>query len=287
MSARCSAALETTSRTSPSSAACRTNTLLAYRRDLARYVGVPRRPAAARSPAEVDRARRRGVPASRSAPGSDGRSRAVGVVGRADRRGGAGLAPVPAAGRRDAARRRQRGAAPGAAEAAAEGDLRRRRRAAARRRRLGDGPAAAARPGAARAALRDRRAHLRGGRPRRRRRRPATPVGAVRLLGKGGKQRIVPVGTFAAGAARRPTSCAAGRRWPRRGTGDAGAVPQHPRRPAVAGRARGRCCGRGRAGRAAGAETCRRTRCGTRSRPTCWTAARTCGWCRSCSGTRR
>ena len=44
----------------------------------------------------------------------------------------------------------------------------------------------------------------------------------------------------------------------------------------------------GRAGcRSTARARCPRTRCGTRSRPTCSTAAPTCGWCRSCSGTPR
>ena len=70
------------------------------------------------------------------------------------------------------------------------------------RRRAGSAP----RPGAARAALRHRRADLRGRRPRRRRPGPdraARSDGAlatVRLAGKGGRQRIVPVGSYARAA---------------------------------------------------------------------------------------
>ena len=56
--------------------------------------------------------------------------------------------------------------------------------------------AGAARPGAAGAAVRHRRAHLRGGRPGRRRHRRWTAA-TVLLRGKGGKERMVPVGGYA------------------------------------------------------------------------------------------
>ena len=68
--------------------------------------------------------------------------------------------------------------------------------------------------------------------------------------------------------------------------GHAAAVPQRPRRPAVPAERVDDPAGRGRPGRAGG-RRCRRTRCVTRSRPTCSTGERTSGWCRSCSGTRR
>ena len=77
--------------------------------------------------------------------------------------------------------------------------------------------------------------------------------------------------------------------WPaaRRPAGRHAAVPQRPRRPAdpagrVADPARG-----GRAGPGCDGDASRRTRCATRSPPTCSTAAPTCGWCRNCSATHR
>ena len=88
----------------------------------------------------------------------------------------------------------------------------------------------------------------------------------VLLTGKGGKQRRVPLGSFAARAVEaylvqaRPGS---GRRRARH----ADAVPQLPRRPAVAAVGLGGAAHRGRAGRA-GRPGSRRTRCGTRSPPT-------------------
>ena len=70
------------------------------------------------------------------------------------------------------------------------------------------------------------------------------------------------------------------------GTGTAGAVPQRPRRPAVAAeRLDGDRPGR-RAGRRA-APRSRRTPCGTPSPPTCSTAAPTSASSRSCSATPR
>ena len=85
---------------------------------------------------------------------------------------------------------------------------------------------------------------------------------------------------------RAPTWSAAAPSCRRPGAGAAGDVPQRPRRPAVAaerldGAGQGRRAGRGDRAR------CRRTRCGTRSPPTCSTAAPTSGWSRSCSGTPR
>ena len=104
-------------------------------------------------------------------------------------------------------------------------------RAAARRpRRSADTPASAARPGPAGAALRQRRPDQRGGRA-------ATSTtstwttGLVRLRGKGGKERVVPIGS-ATPSTRvcRPTWCAAR---------PALAAPRARARPAVFLNARG------------------------------------------------
>ena len=142
-----------------------------------------------------------------------------------------------------------------------------------------------ARPGAAGVALRHRRADLRGGRPG-----PSTTSTArartVLLRGKGGKQRLVPVGPAGAGRARRPTWSAAARTFAAARAGHAGAVPQRPRRPAVPAERLGGAAEPRPSGPASPPRS-HRTPCGTRSRPTCWRAARTCGWCRSCSATPR
>ena len=173
--------------------------------------------------------------------------------------------------------------AQGAAARGRRGDPGRGRRA---RHRAG-----AAGPGAARGALRHRRAHLRGGRPRRRRPRPGRRHGAAAGQGQQG----------AAGARR------VVRRRGRGGLPHPG--PAGPRRRVgldarrAAGRSAARCsstraaagCPGSRRGRSwsgprsapASPPTSRRTRCGTRSPPTCSTAAPTCAWSRSSSGTPR
>ena len=108
----------------------------------------------------------------------------------------------------------------------------------------------------------------------------------VRLIGKGGKHRVVPVGSYAVRALEaylvraRPALAAASRR---------ASVS-----PAVFLNARGgRLTRQGAwavlhaaAGRA-GLPECHRTRCGTPSPRTCSTAAPTSGWSRNCSATRR
>ena len=143
-------------------------------------------------------------------------------------------------------------------------------------------PAGAARPGAARAALRQRRAHLRGGRPRRRRARPrvAARCGCSARAARSASCRSAPTPARRC----RPTSSAAGRRWPRPGPGSPALFlnargGRLSRQSAWTGAAGGRRAGRAAHGRS------RRTRCGTPSPPTCSTAAPTSGSCRSCWAT--
>ena len=180
--------------------------------------------------------------------------------------------------------RRRRGRAAGAAPAAAQGDRGRGGRAAARGGRLRPDAAGAARPGAARAALRHRGPDLRGGRPGRRRPRPGPGAGPAARQGRqgaAGAGRLVrPARPLEAYLVRgRPVLAAAGR-----GTA------------AVFLNARGGRLSRQSAWtvlRAAADQAGlpvgppRRTRCGTPSPPTCSTAAPTSASCRSCSGTPR
>ena len=175
-----------------------------------------------------------------------------------------------------------RGPAAGAAPPAAQGDLGRRGRAAAGGGRVRRHPAGAAGPGPAGGALRHRRPDLRGGRARRRR--PARPgrgrCCAARAARSGSSRSARTRGrrstTTSSGPGRRSRPAGGGRRG-------CSSTPAAARCP---GRARGRSCGSRPSGPGWRPRS-RRTRCVTRTRPTCSTAARTCGSCRSCSGTRR
>ena len=165
-----------------------------------------------------------------------------------------------------------------------EGAAAQRRRGDPGGRRGAGHHAGAARPGPARGALRHRRPDLRGGgagrrRPRHGRRgREAARQGRQ---GAGRPDRVV----RARGGRRLPgprPPRAGGRHGPRAGrrcssTPAAGGSPGSPP---------GRSWSRRPSGPAS-RPTSRRTRCATRSRPTCSTAAPTSGSSRSCSGTRR
>ena len=111
-------------------------------------------------------------------------------------------------------------------------------------------------------------------------------AGRSRLRGKGGKERVVPLGSLRPRGGLGPTSCAAGPLFAARGRRHARRCSSTAAAGGCPGRAPGRCCGPRPSGPASAA-TVARTRCGTRSRPTCSTAAPTCASSRSCSGTRR
>ncbi len=104
----------------------------------------------------------------------------------------------------------------------------------------------------------------------------------VRLFGKGSKQRIVPLGSFARTAI--DAYLVRARPEARRARGvHAGAVPRRARKPAVAAERVAHHPRRGRTGEARDSRF-RRTPSGTPSPPTCWPGEPTCGSCRSCSG---
>ena len=113
-----------------------------------------------------------------------------------------------------------------------------------------------------------------------------TVDGTVLLRGKGGKERIVPVGSLRARRRSTPTWSAAAPSW----------SPAARARPALFLNARGGRLSRQSRLVGAGARppsgpaspgTSRRTPCGTPSPPTCSTAAPTSASCRSCSATPR
>ena len=112
---------------------------------------------------------------------------------------------------------------------------------------------------------------------------PEYPV--VRLIGKGGKHRVVPMGSYAVRALEAYLVRARPGLAQRRPAAEP--APRCSSTPAAAaspGRAPGACCTPPPP--ALACPTCHRTRCATRSRPTCSTAAPTSGWSRNCSATR-
>ena len=260
------------------------NTLSSYRRDLRRYLefldGAGRR-----RPGRRHRADGGGLPG----PAARGRPRPPAVeldLGGPDRRGGPGVPQVRAGRRPGGERPGQRGQAADADQTAAEGAAAQRRRGDPRGRRGARHHAGAARPGPARGALRHRRPDLRGGGAGRRRPRHGRRRREAARQGRQGAGR--PDREVRARGGRRlpgPRAARAGGRLDRLGqraercssTPAAGASPGSPPGPSWSRRPSG----------PASRPTSRRTRCATRSRPTCSTAAPTSGSSRSCSGTRR
>ena len=220
------------------------NTLASYRRDLRRYLGVPGRPRRRRPRTAVTEADVTRVPGRACARATrttrrwraDSAARAV-VAVRGFHRFALreGLATVdPPRG----------GPAAGAGQAAAQGDPAGRRRGAARRPPGADEHAAgAAGPGAAGAALRHRRADLRGGRARRRRPRPRRAGhGAAARQGQQGADRAgrlaTPARRSSAYLVRGRPALAAARHAGRRRCSSTPAAAGCP------GRAPGPCCAR-------------------------------------------
>ena len=112
------------------------------------------------------------------------------------------------------------------------------------------------------------------------------PRRRLRVVGKGNKERELLFGAPAESALRRylevarpilAARAAAMRAAPGRSSSTPRGGPLGVRGAAAHRRPLGRCRRRSRRAPA-------RTRCGTRSRPTCSRAAPTCGWSRSCSG---
>ena len=106
----------------------------------------------------------------------------------------------------------------------------------------------------------------------------------VLLTGKGGKQRYVPVGSYAVKALDAYLVRGAARAGGRRGVGrPALRCSSTPVAGGSPGRERGGSCAK--QAYVQENRTCHHTPCGTLSRPTCWTGARISGWCRNCSDT--
>ena len=265
------------------------NSLAAYRRDLRRYaaylasIGVD-------DPADIgeaDRARLRRVPEvarRRRRPGvARARRRSPGRSSRCARSTGSARGKDPR--RPTRARRSARPACPRAS-----------RRRSTRRRStalLGavDGRRAASRNATARCS----RCSTRPGSASAKRSvststTSISTTALLRVLGKGDKERVVPIGRTARAAARARTSATADSQLARGPLATCGRhrrrVPERPRRRASPARRAGRSCSGAGARVGARRASCRRTSCATRAPRTCSTTAPTCASSRSCSATR-